>query len=271
MRLSAHKLKSNMLELTRLFGVERSPFQKFVIVYKYIRLLTKDPITKSILQKIFDDTSSAMAELNPEGLNEGEFLDVKAEAIYTDEFWTYYRNLEVIHGKMKKMKHCEIRNQGEYDNLRRLYSRPYSEEMLALSFKVVNSNIFEQLDQEVFFNPPEKEVKTWLDDENSIFYLRGEKIKIDKQNKITNAHKILRHIFINNSTNIKDDFYYSEIAEDEFGDSEYKQDPRAWRKYNTACNEVNRKIMEQTKDRVDNFLIFNSGKLGKVSVNRQYL
>ncbi|MEI6732303.1 MAG: hypothetical protein WCK90_06520, partial [archaeon] len=98
-------------------------------------------MTKEILQKIFDETSEALGKLNGDCLDQDEFLDVKGEVIYTNDFWVYYSNLEVIHGKMKKMKLCKIRDKVEFENLCRLFSKPYSREMLELSFKVVNSNI----------------------------------------------------------------------------------------------------------------------------------
>ena len=60
MKAYCSALKEKMLELTRLFCIENNIFQRFVIVYKYITLIDKDPVTKEVLQGIFDNTVKAM-------------------------------------------------------------------------------------------------------------------------------------------------------------------------------------------------------------------
>jgi len=86
MLATAHKIKHRMLELTRLFCIERNIFQRFVIVYRYIRLLNKDPLTQEILQKMFDNTAKITGQFKDDCLDEEEFLDVKGEVIYTNDF-----------------------------------------------------------------------------------------------------------------------------------------------------------------------------------------
>ncbi|MFH1790103.1 MAG: hypothetical protein ABH832_03495 [bacterium] len=108
MNQTPQKLKEKMLELTKLFCIERSLFQKLVIIYKYIRLLNKDPLAKDILQRIFDETADIIGEQQAECFDEDEFLDVRGEAIFSKEFWSYYSNLELIHKKMKKIRNCKL-------------------------------------------------------------------------------------------------------------------------------------------------------------------
>ncbi len=271
MRLSSQKVKQKMLELTRLFCIERNIFQKFVIVYKYIRLLNKDPLTQEILQKMFDDTAKIGGKDYSDCVDEEEFLDVKGEVLYTNDFWTYYSNLEIIYGKMKKMRECQICDKKKFENLCRLYSKPYSNEMLELSFKVINSNVFDQLDQKCFLCKEKEDKKTWFDNDKSILYIKGQKIYINKQEKTTNAHKILKYIFIDNKNNLSDDFFYSEIAEDEFGELEYKERINNWKKYNRACQYINDKIREQSNNSIIDFLIYNTGSKGKVRIRKKYL
>jgi len=62
MKAYCSALKEKMLELTRLFCIENNIFQRFVIVYKYITLIDKDPVTKEVLQGIFDNTAKVMGE-----------------------------------------------------------------------------------------------------------------------------------------------------------------------------------------------------------------
>lgn len=263
----ASKIKAKMLEFTRLFCLETSIFQRFVIIYKYIYFLNSDPLVKNIMQGIFDDTAKIIGECD-ECIDEDEFLDVKGEAIFSREFWSYYSNLERIHKKMKKLKKCCLCDKEEFNNLCLLFSKSYSKEMLELSFKVVNSEVFERLDQECFFSLDKNENKTYFDEEKSILHIKGKKVIISKQDKITNAHKILNHIFVTNKDNLKDDFFYSEIAEEEFGDFDYKLDKNNWKKYHNTCLELNRKINDATN--IENFFKFNTGQKGRIKLNSKY-
>jgi hypothetical protein len=102
-------------------------------------------------------------------------------------------------------------------------------------------------------------------------FVRGEKIAINKQAKTTNAHKVLKYIFVTNKDNLDDDFFYSEIAEDEFEDTEYTLDNESWRKYHVACQVVNKKVADHTKGEIKDFLVFNTGIKGKVKLNKKYL
>ncbi|PIT87252.1 MAG: hypothetical protein COU31_04115 [Candidatus Magasanikbacteria bacterium CG10_big_fil_rev_8_21_14_0_10_40_10] len=260
-----HTLKQKMLELTKLFRIERSLFQKLVIIYKYIRLLHRDPLAKNILQKIFDETAKTVGKTNADCFDENEFLDVKGEAIFSKEFWTYYSNLETIHGNMKRLKKCDLSDKSLYDKLCRLFSKPYSKKMFELSFEVVNSEVFERLDHESFCLEKEADNKTWFDEPNSFLYIKGKRIKINERMEITNFHKLLKHIFVSNKDNIGDDFYYAEIAEDEFHELEYKN----WKKYHNACFNLNKKIAK--KIGINDFLLFNTGKKGRVNINKKYL
>ncbi|MEI7498694.1 MAG: hypothetical protein WCK11_05465 [Candidatus Falkowbacteria bacterium] len=223
------------------------------------------------MQKIFDDTAGVLGRIDQNDLDEEEFVNVKGEAIYTNDFWIYYSNLEVIHAKMKKVKTCSLGDKNEFENLCRLFSKPYSKEMLELSFKVVNSNVFDRLDREIFFRDGDRKNKLYFNEEKSVLYIDGEPIKIDGKTKNSNQHKILKYIFIDNRTNLTDDFFYSEIAADEFGDLEYSKNRSSWKKYYDACGQIKLKIKNNTKDKIRNFLILTSGQDGKVSINREHL
>ena len=269
MRVSSSNIKEKMLEFTQLFCIEQNIFQRFVIVYKYIRFLNKEPLAKNILQKIFDDTAKILGD-NAEGyFNENQFLKVKPEAILSREFWTYYSNLEIIYSKMKQLRHHEAPEKDCYDDLRRLFSKPYSDKMLELSFTVVNSNIFDKLDREVFLNGGSQNKSTWFDEQKSLLYVQGRKVEISKQDKITNPHKLLRHIFITNKSNNKVDFYYSEIAVEEFGELDYKNDSSNWKKYHNTCRTLNERL--DKKLGITDFLSYNTGRKGRVKIQAKYL
>jgi hypothetical protein len=267
---ACQKIKEKMREFTRLFSLETNNFKKLTIIYHYINFLNRDPVAKQMLQKIFDETAEKMGEPEKEFDKDG-FLSVDSEVIHSRDFWNYYSNLELIHQKMEKIKKCRIEDKKEYEDLNKLFSKPYSAEMLKLSFKVVNSNVFDKLDQESFINgeKEKKEGKTEFDEKKGVLYVRGKKVKINKRRNETNNHKILKYIFITNKDDLKDDFFYSEIAEDEFGDREYKNEKNGWRKYHNACTQINKKVKDQAG--VKNFLIHTTGRKGKVKINPDFL
>jgi len=266
MNLTSNKIKKTLTKLTETFRLEKNIFQKFVIIHKYIDYLNKTPLTKEVLQKIFEDTATTMNEIY-------ENLPKKAirNKVRGKKFWMYYSDLEMIHDTMGDFKDCKTMERTEFDKLCLDFSEPYSEEILELSFKVVNSHVFNWLDRKSFFTAKARDGKTWFDSKRSVLYIDEFKIKISEQSKETNAHKILKHIFSDNRDNINDNFFFSEMAEDVFEDLEYKADRNSWQRYYDTCKRINEKIKIKTKNVVNKFLIFNSGQKGYLRVNSKYL
>ncbi|MFC1730769.1 hypothetical protein ACFL6I_10595 [candidate division KSB1 bacterium] len=110
-----------------------------------------------------------------------------------------------------------------------------------------------------------------FDEEKSVLSVGGFEIQIARQNKLTNEHKILKYIF-EHEDNIRDEFFYADIAEEEFGESleEYKKSKDGWRRYHSACKSINEKVRNATDGKIDQFLIFNSTSFGKVRINSKY-
>ncbi|MFA5109352.1 MAG: hypothetical protein WC458_02315 [Patescibacteria group bacterium] len=266
MNLTSEKIKETLTQLTELFHLEKNIFQKFVIIHKYIDFLNKTPITKGALQKIFDDSAATMGDIYENLPNKATRNKVRGK-----KFWMYYSDLEMIHDIMGEFKIGKTSERAEFDNLCQDFSEPYSEEILELAFKVVNCHVFNRLDQESFLNAKEQDGKTWFDDKKSILYVDGFKIMIARQDKETNAHKILKYIFKNNSDNLDDSFFFSEMAEDIFEDLEYKEDKNSWKRYYRSCELINEKVLKETKNAVDNFIIFNSGKTGCLKINPKFI
>lgn len=266
MNLTSKEIKQTLSQLTDSFHLEKNIFQKFVIIHKYIDFLNKTTLTKEALQKIFDDSAATMGDIYENLSNKAERDKVRSK-----KFWLYYSDLEMIHDVMGNFKNCKTAERKEFDILCWDFSEPYSEEILELAFKVVNCHVFNRLDQESFLSEHKKDGQTWFDDKKSILYVNDFKIMIAKQDKETNAHKILKYIFKDNIDNLSDNFFFSEMAEDIFEDLEYKQDKNSWQKYYDTCKKINEKIMNGTKKSVENFLIFNSGKRGCLKINPQYL
>ncbi|MFA5830392.1 MAG: hypothetical protein WC878_01025 [Candidatus Paceibacterota bacterium] len=121
--------------------------------------------------------------------------------------------------------------------------------------------------------PKETNKRLAFDEEKSILSVSGFKVEIARQDKITNEHKILKNIFINHKDNLGDDFYYAEIAKEEFGvsEDEYIKSADGWKRYHSACKSINEKVREATDNKIKGFLMFNATKAGKVRINREYL
>lgn len=266
MNLTHDKIKETINQLTESFHLEKNVFQKFVIIHKYINFLNETPLTKEVIQNIFNDTAATIDESYYELPNKKE-----RNKVHGKNFWMYYTELERIHDTMNDFKKCKTLKRVEFDKLYLDFSEPYSEEILEFSLKVVNGYIFNNLDQGIFFNSSKKEGETWFDDKRSILYVRNFKILIAKQDKETNAHKILRYIFKDNKTNLDDNFFFSEIAEDVFEDLEYKEDKNSWRRYHRTCEVINEKIFKETKNIVDKFLLFNTGRKGYLKINPDFM
>jgi|GEM_PF-3152633 len=113
--------------------------------------------------------------------------------------------------------------------------------------------------------------KLSFDSKESLLFVEGFKIPISMRDKKTIAHDILEYIFIDNSENIDDDFYYSEIASEKFGDTGYKGTPTAWRRYQAACMDIQDKVRKQTANTIEDFLIYNASQRGRVRINQKYL
>lgn len=268
------KLKSKLIDLSVLFKVETSFFQKLTIIYKYIYLVDKDPIIKDILQSIFDKTIKNLGKYESSKLDKDNFLDINSNLFHDQEFWQYYFNLERIYREMKKYD-SKAKDKVNLEELYKLLSSPYSKDSLELSFEVINYYILEEMDKKRFKKELEnKESKNKLsfNENKSILMIKDYSIKIAKQRKITNEHKLLVYIFNQNSDNLADDFYYSEIAEFEFNDLDYyKENINAWKRYYKACESINEKVRRESRNTIIKFLIYNSGRKGRVKINKKYL
>jgi len=264
MRGGFGQVKNELIGMTELFAVEKNLFRKCVIIYNYIEYIKNEPIIKPVLEGFFVKVKQKIKRIK----TKDKLCPYRFGTCYGENVWQYYANLEFIHFKMKKLKLCHIDEKEMFKDLNNVISQPYSQEMLELSFRVMNSAIFDCLDRESFISGIEDK-KTWFDVDKSILYVVGKKIKISKQDKITNAHKVLKYIFVNNKDNLDDDFFYSEIAETEFGELDYKGNKSNWKRYHNICTEINKKIKEETG--IKKFLLCNTGRTGKIRFNKKYL
>lgn len=108
---------------------------------------------------------------------------------------------------------------------------------------------------------PDKQLE--FDERASTLYVKGRPVKIKKQSKLTMAHRVLKYIFVDNRTDVNQEFFFTEYAEKEFEDEAYNS-----RKYTSACEVINRKILEQVGFKA--FLIVRNGRKASVKINPKY-
>lgn len=259
------ELRAELKNLSSSFFEEENVFRKSVIVFNFVETILKNKEAK----KSFDSLVAEAAEeiTSAETGNEEDIL--KTKLCCGSRFWRHFADLDAVHSIMKRMRRDKDRR--GLKKLDNIICQPYSANLFHAAFQVVGGCVLEKMEQEEFLKWADKSNKTWFDEKKSILYIKGERVIINNQDKITNAHKILRYIFITNKDNIKDDFFYSEMAFDEFEDIEYKQDKDGWRKYFIACRDINLKIQKQTKNKIVDFLNFNYGKKARVKINEAYL
>ncbi|MFA5162997.1 MAG: hypothetical protein WC441_00545 [Patescibacteria group bacterium] len=257
----AKELRAELKHLSSSFYEEENVFRRSLIVFNFVETIFKNKEAKKSFDFLVAEASEEM-KLAETG-NEEAILKTKLGC--GCRFWRYFADLDGIHSIMKKMRRDKDRR--ALKKLDDIICRPYSVNLFRAAFQVVSDCVLEKMEQEEFFKNSNRGEKTWFDSQRSILYIKGYKVPIAKQDKETNAHKILKYIFKDNKDNLKDTFFYSEMAEDVFEDLEYKEEANSWRKYYDCCVELNNKIFNGTKKSVENFLIFNSGKKGYLKIN----
>ena len=275
MQTQNRKLKLELKELIKPFIEDINNFERYRIIYDFFERLSKDKKLKEIIKELKIETKTKQKSvLKKDGL----FLCLKNNDLkISSNLWLCYLSLNFIYKALNKYQKTQDKKEKlkleKY--LDDIMSNYQNKQIFELSLWAISNHIFDLLDKEIFLNQAQNEIKEklplYFDEIKSLLFIQGEKIPIQIYSKPTDAHKVLKYILIDNANNLDDDFYYSEISENEFGDLDYKKSQRNWERLYYACRNIQSKIKKCTKNSVDNFLIFNSGTQGKVSINSQYL
>ncbi len=132
---------------------------------------------------------------------------------------------------------------------------------------VVGKYILDNIDSETWLNNGKPKPPVSFDKGNSLLNIRGEEIKIARQKDRPIDHYILECIF--SKEDISDPADFSEISRD-FLKEEYDK-TKDWNKFRHACENLNKKIEKDTKDKINDFLIYSTEKLGWCKINQKYL
>ncbi len=140
-------------------------------------------------------------------------------------------------------------------------------------FNKLLKSVIDKIDELKTGKPQFKNTKNQLkyNSEEGILLINSYEIKFSLRDKKTIAQDILEYIFTNEEISLEEQFDYSDIAFNQFRDEEYTKNSIAWRKYYTACMDIQDKVRKQTSGKIEDFLIYNSSQKGYVKINPKYL
>ena len=266
MSATLKELKIKLAKLAKDFSDEENIFQRSLTIFKFIEILQKNKETKKALDSLLSETNK---EIDCKKLSDEDDLLCEKAGIDCD-FWVCYGALDKVHSLILKFKDTQDKRYS--DKAVKMITASYYPEIYRICFKMVAGCLLEKMATDYLLaNKKDKDDKAHFDSQRSILHINGFKILITQRGQENNAHKILKYIFKDNKDNLKDSFFFSEIAEDVFEDLEYKDDKNSWKKYHRACELINEKIIKGTKNAVDKFLIFNTGQKGFLKLNSEYV
>lgn len=112
----------------------------------------------------------------------------------------------------------------------------------------------------------QKQERPYYDPVNRDLHINGLKIKVVKHADNNRQHQLLIHIFINNTQDLSREFDFTEFPFDDVEDKKkFKEICR------TACQEINKKIEDQSGGKIKGFLQFNTMTYGFLKINPEYL
>jgi hypothetical protein len=132
---------------------------------------------------------------------------------------------------------------------------------------IVGKYILDNIDAKAWLDSGKPKPPISFDKEKSLLNIRGEEIKIARQKDRPIDHYILECIF--SKDDISDPADFSEISR-EYLKEEYDK-AKDWNKFRHACDNLNKKIEKDTKDRISDFLIYSTEKLGWCKINQKHL
>lgn len=132
---------------------------------------------------------------------------------------------------------------------------------------VVGKFILDNIDAKAWLDSGKPKPPISFDKDNSVLNIRGEEIKIARQKDRPIDHYILECIF--SKDDISDPADFSEISQD-FLKEDYDK-TKDWNKFRHACENLNKKIEKDTRDKINDFLIYSTEKLGWCKINQKHL
>lgn len=286
------QIKQTLAQYLTDFQLEDNSFQKFLVIKEYIDYLHSIESLKSILvdeQATIKDLFLNIAKKNLQGsevekpaletLNKLEFAKPdygKPDFSFKDSrnkpaemINKYYNGLKLFVSVLDVYKTISTEKKKEIERgLEAVTNDFQTMTQYTAMLACLNYAIFDYLNKQAFLDESNKNNKISFNSKTSTLDFKGEEIKITRKNNLTKDHYILEYLFEQDDFN--NELYYKDIANEKLADLEYISSTD-WNKYYKACQRLQDKIRTSTKSKIDDFLIFNSGKTAHVKINPKYI
>jgi len=290
MPLTIQQIKQQLSQYANDFQIEDNSFKKISLIHEYLEFIDNN----EKLGHLFKGGKGQVQDFLVKATQDKLKPDLKAEDIVNvlgDDFIqpdlsvdehpikmemakAYYSGLSVVASGLDVYK---IVDDEKRKKLEKSFDEIVSDKQkittFNLFFTMLNTDLFNYLDKEEFLNKGNDEAdkqkaKISFDPKQSVLNFKGEEIKITRKNDLPADHYILDYLF--EQEDLDEENYYKQIAKGKIADFDYHAETE-WNKYYKACQRLQDKIRTSTKTKIDDFLIFNSGKTAYVKINPKYI
>ena len=288
--MTTQQIKQKLAQYANDFQLEENSFKKISLIHEYLNFIDNNDKLKHLFngdKKQVQDflVKATENKLKPDLKTEDivnvlgdnfvqPSLSVDEHPVKMEMAKAYYSGLSVVASGLDVYK---IVDEEKRKKLEKSFDEITSDKekitTFIMFFTMLNTDLFNYLDKEEFLNKGNDEAdkqKTQIsfDPKQSILNFKGEEIKITRKNDLPADHYILDYLF--EQKDLEEDNYYKQIAKGKIADFDYHAETE-WNKYYKACQRLQDKIRTSTKAKIDDFLIFNSGKTAYVKINPKYI
>lgn len=140
-----------------------------------------------------------------------------------------------------------------------------SSQYLSLCIEQINKHIIDHIDAQSMFSEEKPKSELFFDTEKSTLYIKDYKIKISRSPELSLDHYILDVIFKNEDKG--EEVYFKDVAKYMGEDYDKSKD---WRKFCRSCELLNKKVQEDTNNKIINFIEFHGGNTAYCKINSDY-
>jgi len=152
----------------------------------------------------------------------------------------------------------EIKNMPEFKPM-------LSSQYLDICIEQINKHIIDHIDAQSMFGEEKPKSDLFFDVEKSVLYIKDYKIKISRNPELSLDHYILNVIFQKEERG--EEVYFKDVAK--YMGEEYDKS-KDWRKFYRACELLNKKIQEDTDNKIIKFIEPHGGNTAYCNINPDY-
>jgi len=263
------QIAEKIAKITAKFQSEINPVKKMIIIHKYMDFLKTDSKLKMMFEEENNKTFTTLKSMMTGTATFADFEIHTGKPNFGHNTIYFYCFLDAMYKAMegfKEVKDDKKRVKKFELDAEKMFSSEITNMTFVMAFGVLNKKIFNKLSTEDFISESKNNKAIYFDSDKSVLFFKGEKIKIKRKADLPLEHYILETLFDNEDK--VEEIYYQDIAEDKLKELNYNN-TKDWKKYYRACKSLQDKVRLGAK--VDDFVIFTTGKTGNVRINKKYL